>query len=49
MGDGCVDVVLDDFPKEMGDPDLYGFYLLTALLVYNWNRMNCTFLNCRAS
>ena len=42
MGDGCVDIQLIDFPKEMGDLDFYvePFYLLTALLVYNWNKLH---------
>jgi len=50
VGDSCVDIGLVDFPKEMGDSDFYvqSFCLLTALLVYTWNRINCTYLNCEA-
>ena len=42
---------LVDFPEELGDPDFYvgPFYLLTSLLIYNWNRINSTYLNCGAS
>ena len=51
MGDGCVDIALADFPKEMGNPNFYvePFSVLTALLVYNPHTIELTHRMCTVS